>query len=262
MRVGPSTRAGQVRRVPFAALPPAGSFRGLLAAARSHGASFRRVRGALGSRAATCATGLCDRLGADFSAQLRDTRSSHSNSRFGISDSHAAGRSSAWTRQCSADWAMSEHDDTAESEPDPTRWDRLRGWAKEHRTSLTVVGVGVTAFVTAFALRAATRYGTSVETPRVTSAAPPLADAAKETAARASSRVAKEFEALSRAYKNSAMDQTVKDAVRRHQRWTPEELEVLADTGKTAVEKAVELKRTFNGVMAKSIEQGLSSKAP
>ena len=47
-----------------------------------------------------------------------------------------------------------------------------------------------------------------------------------------------------------------------HQRWTPEELEVLADTGKTAIEEALELKRTFNGVMAKSIEQGLSSKAP
>ena len=58
------------------------------------------------------------------------------------------------------------------------------------------------------------------------------------------------------------MDQTVKEAVRRHQRWTQEELEVFADTGKTAMEKAVELKRTFNGVMAKSIERGLSSKAP
>jgi len=153
---------------------------------------------------------------------------------------------------------MTEHDDIAESEPDLTRWDRLQGWAKDHRTALTVVGVGVTAF----ALRAATGGGTSSGTPIVTSAAPPLADAAKEAAARASSRVAKEFEALGRAYKNSAMDQTVKEAVRRHQRWTPEELEVLADTGKTAIEKAVELKRTFNGVMAKSIEQGLSSKAP
>jgi hypothetical protein len=58
------------------------------------------------------------------------------------------------------------------------------------------------------------------------------------------------------------MDQTVQAAVRRHQRWTPEELEVLADTGKTAIEMALELKRTFNGVMAKSIEQGLSSKSP
>ncbi len=96
----------------------------------------------------------------------------------------------------------------------------------------------------------------------MTSAAPPLADAAREAAAQASSRVAKEFEALGRAYQNSAMDQTVTAAVRRHQRWTPEELEVLADTGKTAIQKAYELKRTFNGVMAKSIEQGLSSKAP
>ena len=153
---------------------------------------------------------------------------------------------------------VSERDDITESDPEPTGWDRLRGWVKEHRTALTVAGVGVTAF----ALRAATRGGTSGGTPRVTSAAPPLADAAKEAAAQASSRVAKEFEALGRVYKNSAMDQTVKDAVRRHQRWTSEELEVLADTGKTAIEKAFELKRTFNGVMAKSIEQGLSSKAP
>lgn len=153
---------------------------------------------------------------------------------------------------------VSEPDDIAESGPDQTTWDRVRGWAKEHRTALTVAGVGVTAF----ALRAATGGGTSGGTPRVTSAAPPLADAAKEAAAQASSRVAKEFEALGRAYKNSAMEQTVKEAVRRHQRWTPEELEVLADTGKTAIEKALELKRTFNGVMAKSIEQGLSSKAP
>lgn len=123
---------------------------------------------------------------------------------------------------------------------------------------MTVAGVGVTAL----ALRAVTGGGSSGGTPRVTSAAPPLADAVKEAAAQASSRVAKEFEALGRAYKNSAMDQTVTEAVRRHQRWTPDELQVLADTGKTATEKALVLKRTFNGVMAKSIEQGLSSKAP
>ena len=148
--------------------------------------------------------------------------------------------------------------DTAESGPEPTRWDRLRGWTEGHRTALTIAGVGVTAF----AVRAATGGGTSGGTPRVTTAAPPLADAANEAAAQASSRVAKEFEALGRTYKNWAMDQTVKEAVRRHQRWTPEELEVLADTGRTAMEKALALKRTFNGVMAKSIEQGLSSKAP
>lgn len=155
--------------------------------------------------------------------------------------------------------AVSERDDdgdTAESGPEPTRWDRLRGWTAEHRTALTIAGVGVTAF----AVRAAT--GRSGGTPRVTAAAPPLADAAKEAAAQASSRVAKEFEALGRTYKNWAMDQTVKEAVRRHQRWTREELDVLADTGRTAMEKALALKRTFNGVMAKSIEQGLSSKAP
>lgn len=153
---------------------------------------------------------------------------------------------------------VSERDETSESDPDQSRWERFSGWAKNHRTPLMVAGLGVTAF----ALRAAAGGGTSIGTPRVTSAAPPLADAAREAAAQASSRVAKEFEALGWAYQNSAMDQTVKAAVRRQQRWTPEELEVLADTGKTAIQKAYELKRTFNGVMAKSIEQGLSSKAP
>lgn len=154
--------------------------------------------------------------------------------------------------------AMSEHDGVNQSEPDPSSWERVRVWVTEHRTALTIVGVGVTAV----ARRVANGGGASGSTPRVTSAAPPLADAAKEAAAQASSRVAREFEALGRFYKNSAMDQTVKEAVRRNQRWTPDELEVLADTGKTALEKAVELKRTFNGVMAKAIEQGLSSKAP
>ena len=58
------------------------------------------------------------------------------------------------------------------------------------------------------------------------------------------------------------MDQTVGQAIRRHQRWSPEELAVLRDTGKTALEKALELGRTYNGVMAKSIKEGAPSKAP
>lgn len=58
------------------------------------------------------------------------------------------------------------------------------------------------------------------------------------------------------------MDQTVTQAVNRFRRWTPEELEVLRDAGKTALEKALECGRTFNGVMAKAISIGASSKAP
>jgi len=143
-----------------------------------------------------------------------------------------------------------------ETEGDEGAWTRLRGWPREHRGFLALVGLGVAAV----ALGA---LGRGSDGPRtVTSSAPALADAAREAAAQASSRVAKEFESLSRAYKMSAMDQTVGQAVRRHQRWTPEELAVLGDSTKTALDKAFELGRTFNGVMAKSIEQGLSSKVP
>lgn len=89
-------------------------------------------------------------------------------------------------------------------------------------------------------------------------AAPSLA----ESAAAASERVYREFEALGRAYHEAAMDQTVAQAVNRHQRWTPEELAVLRDAGKTALEKALELGRTFQGVKSKAIRIGASSKAP
>ncbi|WP_456695501.1 hypothetical protein [Aeromicrobium sp. P5_D10] len=83
-----------------------------------------------------------------------------------------------------------------------------------------------------------------------------------ESAGAASERVAQEFQALGDAYNMAAMDQTVAKAVSRFQRWTPEELEVLRDAGKTALEKALELGRTYNGVRAKAIRIGAISKAP
>ncbi|HEY0952375.1 hypothetical protein [Nocardioides sp.] len=89
-------------------------------------------------------------------------------------------------------------------------------------------------------------------------AAPALA----ESAAAASERVYREFQALGREYNMAAMSQTVAQAVNRHQRWTTEELAVLRDPAKTALEKALELGRTYNGVMSKAIRMGASSKAP
>ena len=74
--------------------------------------------------------------------------------------------------------------------------------------------------------------------------------------------VADEFDALGRDYRMAAMDQTVGQAFRRHQRWTEEEMSVLRDGTKTALDKALELHRTFNGVSSKSIREGLSSLAP
>lgn len=115
----------------------------------------------------------------------------------------------------------------------------------------TVVAVGAAALA-AIALRGR-RTGRAI-----VADAPALA----ESAAEASERVYQEFQALGRDYNMAAMDQTVTQAVNRFQRWTPEELEVLRDAGKTALEKALELGRTFNGVMAKAISIGASSKAP
>jgi hypothetical protein len=92
----------------------------------------------------------------------------------------------------------------------------------------------------------------------IAAATPALA----ESAAAASERVYQEFQAVGRDYNMAAMDQTVAKAVNRFQRWTPDELEVLRDAGKTALEKALELARTYNGVMAKAISIGASSKAP
>ena len=83
-----------------------------------------------------------------------------------------------------------------------------------------------------------------------------------ESATEASSRVANEFAAYGLKYNNAAMQQSFAQAVNRHQRWTADELAVLRDTGKTALEKAFELGRTYNGVRAKAIREGFSSKAP
>ena len=92
----------------------------------------------------------------------------------------------------------------------------------------------------------------------IAAATPALA----ESAAAASERVYQEFQAVGRDYNMAAMGQTVAKAVNRFQRWTPDELEVLRDAGKTALEKALEVGRTYNGVMAKAISIGASSKAP
>lgn len=157
-----------------------------------------------------------------------------------------------------ADEPDREPGDELENELDPSAWARLRGWAIEHRMPLVALGIGLTAAAAVFGVRARVAGG-----PRsVAESAAAVAKAAADAAAAASSRVAGEFEALGKDYKMAAMDLTVGSAIRRHQRWTQEELAVLADTSKTAVDKALELQRTFNGVMAKAIWEGFSSKAP
>lgn len=149
-----------------------------------------------------------------------------------------------------------------ESQPDDDRgaWNRLWGWSKEHSKPLLFLGLGVTAVAVGVRGRETRRTAAALESAAV--AAKVAAQAAVEAAAAASERVYQEFQALGRDYNMAAMDQTVGQAIRRHQRWSSEELAVLRDTGKTALEKALELGRTYNGVMAKAIKEGASSKAP
>ena len=147
-------------------------------------------------------------------------------------------------------------------ERNPGVWSGLHGWTKEHRKHLLALGVGLTAVALGARFRATGITTPDVNAAAVAKAAAKAAEAAAERAAEASARVAREFEALGRDYNMAAMDQTVGQAFRRHQRWDSEELAVLREQGKTALEKALELGRTYNGVKAKAIREGLSSKAP
>lgn len=112
------------------------------------------------------------------------------------------------------------------------------------------------------------RRGGRMKAAAVMVAATPAAKAAQEVARQAAEKaeriaqVAREFDALDYAYQSAAMDKSVIGAFRRHQHWTPEELAVLADPAKTALEKALELRRTFYGVKTKAIQMGFSSKPP
>lgn len=156
------------------------------------------------------------------------------------------------------DEQLPDHD--TESGSDQAAWPRLKGWTRKHRNHLLAVGVGLTA-AAAVVARARGAGGGSAVVDTAKAAAAAAAKAA-DAAAEASSRVIGEYEALGRDYIKAAMDQTVAQAPRRFQRWTPEEMEVLRDAGKTALEKALVLGRTFEGVKAKSIKEGLSSKVP
>lgn len=89
-----------------------------------------------------------------------------------------------------------------------------------------------------------------------------VAVSAEQAAAAASSRVAKEFAALGDAYRVAANKQTFSQAINRYARWTAEELVVLRDPTMTALDKALNLGRTFEAVMAKSIRIGASSRTP
>lgn len=151
---------------------------------------------------------------------------------------------------------MTDEDHPPDRESDQGAWTRLRGWSKKHQRPLLILGFGFTAAALVTRGRGAGNDGSVMDSAAV------AAEAAAAAAAEASERVAREFQALSRDYNMAAMDQTVGQAIRRHQRWSPEELAVLRDTGKTALEKALELARTYNGVMAKSIKEGASSRAP
>ena len=140
---------------------------------------------------------------------------------------------------------------------DPATTDQSAWWVPV-LTAAGVIAAGVVIF----------RRGGRVKAAAVMAAATPAAKAAQEVARQAAekaeriSKVIQEFAALDYAYQSAAMDQSVKGAFRRHQHWTPEELAVLADAGKTALEKALELGRTFYGVKEKSIQMGFSSKPP
>lgn len=143
------------------------------------------------------------------------------------------------------------------TEPDnPGALSRARQWSRDHRGKLLVAGAAITAAAVALRVRGGNGSGPLVLT------AVTAAKEAAESAAAASTRVADEFDALGRDYRMAAMDQTVGQAFRRHQRWTEEEMSVLRDGTKTALDKALELHRTFNGVSSKSIREGLSSLAP
>ncbi|WP_300390045.1 hypothetical protein [uncultured Nocardioides sp.] len=149
-----------------------------------------------------------------------------------------------------------EYEGEREYEVEQRVWTRLRGWSKEHRKPLLLLSFAVTAAALGARGRGAGSTGS------VTESVTTVGKAAVDAAAEASERVYSEFQALGREYNLAAMDQTVGQAIRRHQRWTPEEVAVLRDTGKTALEKALELGRTYNGVGAKAIKEGASSKVP
>jgi hypothetical protein len=120
----------------------------------------------------------------------------------------------------------SQRENESERDDDRGARNRLWGWSKEHSKPLLLLTLGG-AVAVGTRIRETSRGAAAFEAAAV--AARVAAQAAADAVAASEERVAGEVQALGREYNMAAMDQTVSQAFRRHQDWSPEELAGLRD---------------------------------